>query len=310
LPEQVIRRFRAVDGLINYAGIIQPFCLLKDLDYSTIERVVNVYLLGTLFCTKTFLPRLLERPEAHIVNVSSMGGFVPVPGQTMYCAAKAAVKLMSEELASELLEIWVRVSVVFPGTVATKIRENSGVSSPQASEGSGETRALPAKETASIIVRGIERHTRIFVGRDASMMDKLYRLNPDYAARAIAIVTALNSIDHPHLTDLFSNLRVTRLQGQREQLLRKLRQVSQQQCSHASTVSWFWFDARSACPSFAELPPMFVSGILPALSATRQLDGKGAIHPWTNSSINGLPNRLKTAASLTHRDRISYDMFE
>jgi NAD(P)-dependent dehydrogenase (short-subunit alcohol dehydrogenase family) len=187
LPEQVIRRFGAVDGLVNNAGIIQPFCRLKDLDYSTIERVLNVNLLGTLFCTKTFLPHLLERPEAHIVNVSSMGGFVPVPGQTMYGAAKAAVKLMSEGLASELMDTRVRVSVVFPGAVATKIRENSGVSRPQPSEGNGGTKALPAKEAAAIIVRGIERNTpRIFVGNDASLMDKLYRLNPDYAARAIA----------------------------------------------------------------------------------------------------------------------------
>jgi short-subunit dehydrogenase len=105
----------------------------------------------------------------------------------MYCAAKAAVKLMSEGLASELLDTRVQVSVVFPGAVATKIRENSGVSSPPPSKGRGGTKALPAKTAATIIVRGIERNTpRIFVGKDASMMDKLYRLNPDYAARAIA----------------------------------------------------------------------------------------------------------------------------
>jgi NAD(P)-dependent dehydrogenase (short-subunit alcohol dehydrogenase family) len=187
LREQVTRRFGAVDGLINNAGIIQPFCRLKDLDYSTIQRVLNVNLLGTLFFTKTFLPYLLERPEAHIVNVSSMGGFVPVPGQTMYCAAKAGVKMMSEGLASELMGTRVQVSVVFPGAVATKIRENSGVSSPRPSARSQGPKALPPKQAAAIIVRGIERNMhRIFVGKDASMMDKLYRLNPDYAARAIA----------------------------------------------------------------------------------------------------------------------------
>jgi NAD(P)-dependent dehydrogenase (short-subunit alcohol dehydrogenase family) len=69
LPDQVIRRFGAVDGLINNAGIIQPFCRLKDLDYSTIERVVNVNLLGTLFCTKTFLPSCLSAPR-HTLSMS------------------------------------------------------------------------------------------------------------------------------------------------------------------------------------------------------------------------------------------------
>ena len=85
LPEQILARFSAIDGIINNAGVIQPFCRLSDLDYSTIDRVLNVNLFGTLFATKAFLPHLLRRPEAHIANVSSMGGFVPVPGQTVLC---------------------------------------------------------------------------------------------------------------------------------------------------------------------------------------------------------------------------------
>jgi len=44
---------------------------------------------------KSFLPELLKRPEAHILNVASMGGFLPVPGQSIYGASKAAVKLMT-----------------------------------------------------------------------------------------------------------------------------------------------------------------------------------------------------------------------
>ena len=202
LPEQVATRFGAVDGVINNAGIIQPFRRLHDLDYATIERVLNVNLLGTLYFTKAFLSRLLERPEAHIVNISSMGGFVPVPGQSMYGAAKAAVKLMTEALASELLHTRVRVTVVFPGAVATNIMANSGVSSlnathvtdsrvssPDAASGGGVMKPLLASEAAAIIVRGMERDKpRIFVGRDAALMDKLYRLNPGYATRMIAKV--------------------------------------------------------------------------------------------------------------------------
>jgi len=186
LPEQVLARFGAIDGIINNAGIIQPFCRLNDLEYATIERVWNVNLLGTLFVTKAFLPHLLRRPEAHIANVSSMGGFVPVPGQTMYCAAKAAVKLLSEGLASELLHTNVRVSVIFPGAVATNIVANSGVNGPPASGGSRATKLLRPADAAEIIVRGIERNAvRIFVGRDSAILDKLYRLSPSYATRTI-----------------------------------------------------------------------------------------------------------------------------
>jgi NADP-dependent 3-hydroxy acid dehydrogenase YdfG len=187
LPTDIIGRFGSVDCIINNAGIIQPFTKLNDLDYSIIERVFNVNLFGTLFMTKAFLPHLLLRPEAHIVNLSSMGGFLPVPGQTIYCAAKAAVKLMSEGLASELLGTNVRVTVVFPGAVATNIRGNSGVQTPSKGESSGSINALSPMKAAKIIVRGIEQNAHtVFVGRDAMLMDKLHRLSPNFAARVIA----------------------------------------------------------------------------------------------------------------------------
>jgi NAD(P)-dependent dehydrogenase (short-subunit alcohol dehydrogenase family) len=187
LPAQVASGFGEVDGIINNAGIIQPFSRLNDLDYPTIERVLNVNLYGTLFVTKAFLPHLLNRREAHIVNLSSMGGFVPVPGQTIYCAAKAAVKLLSEGLAAELSRTNVRVTVVCPGAVATNIRANSGLGSPGAPVTSGAVKAMPASEAAALIVRGVERNAyHVFVGNDARFMDKFYRLSPATAARTIA----------------------------------------------------------------------------------------------------------------------------
>jgi len=188
LPEQVLARFGAVDGVINNAGIIQPFVTVRALDYSAIERVLNVNLLGTLYVTKTFLPTLLERPEGHIVNLSSMGGFVPVPGQTIYCAAKAGVKLLTEGLASELMQTNVRVTVVFPGAIATNITANSGVR--PASTGAqrhGAIKPLSPGSAAEIIVKAMERNARqVFVGRDSAFMNILHRLSATFAARLIA----------------------------------------------------------------------------------------------------------------------------
>jgi NAD(P)-dependent dehydrogenase (short-subunit alcohol dehydrogenase family) len=187
LPAQVLARFGCVDGIINNAGIAQPFARVCDLDFSVIDRIFNVNLMGTLYMIKAFLPHLLQRPEAHIVNISSMGGFVPVPGQTIYGAAKAAVKLMSEGLSSELIHTNVHVTVVFPGAVATNILTNSDVSAPRKGGQKGTMKALPPSKAAQIIVRGIERDAfQVFVGKDAMLMDKLYRLNPAFAGRTIA----------------------------------------------------------------------------------------------------------------------------
>lgn len=189
LPAQIIAKHGAVDGLINNAGIIQPFVKLKELDYSALERVMNVNFYGTLYMVKAFLPHLLTRPEAHIANVSSMGGFLPVPGQTVYGASKAAVKLLTEGLRSELLNTNVRVTVIFPGAIGTNIAANSGaMSTLQVDQRKGESsfKMLAPSKAAQIMVNGIEQDRyRILVGQDASFMDFLYRFNPQYAAEFI-----------------------------------------------------------------------------------------------------------------------------
>jgi short-subunit dehydrogenase len=187
LPSAVIGRFGAVDGLINCAGIIQPFVKLADLDYTQIDRVMNVNWNGTLFTTKAFLPHLLERPEAHIVNVSSMGGFLPVPGQTVYGASKAAVKLFTEGLHSEMAGTHVHVTVVFPGAIGTNITANSGVAAPAMAEGAKVPPVYPADRAARDILAGMEGNRyRVLVGRDAKFMDLIYRVYPQGAANYIA----------------------------------------------------------------------------------------------------------------------------
>lgn len=188
LASKVSDAFGAVDGLINVAGIIQPFVRLADLDYEAIERVVDINLYGTIHTVKAFLPQLLERPVAHVANVSSMGGFLPVPGQTIYGASKAAVRLMTEGLYAELRETRVGVSVVFPGAVGTDITANSGVASPgsAASEEGSSFPTTSPEDAATTIVDGIEAaKLYIFVGRDSRMMNLLTRLSPRRATHLI-----------------------------------------------------------------------------------------------------------------------------
>jgi short-subunit dehydrogenase len=102
-------------------------------------------------------------------------------------APKAAVKLLSEGLGSELMNTSVRVTVVFPGAVATNILAGLGTSPPSPSADDGKSKAMSPSQAAKIIVDGIERDAfHVFVGRDAMIMDKLCRLNPAFAARTIA----------------------------------------------------------------------------------------------------------------------------
>lgn len=188
LPETVIQAHGAVDGVINNAGIIQSFTRINDLDFKDIERVFNVNFWGVVNVTKAFLPHLLKRPEAHLVNTSSMGGFLPVPGQTAYGSSKAAVKLFTEGLHSELMGTNVHVSTVFPGAIATNITTNSGVVpiTGGASAESSKIKVMSASDAAEVIIEGMEKNKyHILVGRDAKMMHLLSRMMPERAARMI-----------------------------------------------------------------------------------------------------------------------------
>ncbi len=182
LVGEVERSHGGVDGVINNAGIIQPFVPVADLDFQQIQRVLDVNLMGTLYMVKAFLPALMARPEAHIANVSSMGGFFPFPGQSIYGASKAAVKLLTEGLYAELLDSTVNVSVIMPGAVQTGITENSGVAAPATAGDASRMPMTTSTRAAEIMLDGIERNRLyIFVGKDARLMNLAIRLAPRQA---------------------------------------------------------------------------------------------------------------------------------
>jgi len=185
LPDEVVARHGRVDGLINNAGIIQPFLPVAELDAATIQRVLDVNLMGSLHMVQAFLPLLVARPEAHIANVSSMGGFFPFPGQSVYGASKAAVKILTEGLYAELLDTDVRVSVIFPGAVKTSITTNSGVAEPAGAEDSKVPLTTPEK-AARIMLDGIEKdRLHIYVGLDARLMSVAIKIAPRPAIKLV-----------------------------------------------------------------------------------------------------------------------------
>lgn len=186
----VLAEYGSVDVLINNAGIIQPFVPFTKLTRAQIDRVFSVNWTGVLNMTMAFLPKLRERPEASLVNVSSMGGFCPFPGQGIYGASKAAVKLLSESLALELRGTGVTVTTVFPGGVRTNITENAPGMSEAEKKRQRELDSgygLTAEQAAEAILRGVEKgRERVLVGSDSAVLDALTRLVPTSAGKMIA----------------------------------------------------------------------------------------------------------------------------
>lgn len=185
-PPTIMEVHGTVDGLINNAGIMQPMVKVKDLDYEKIKHIISTNFYGTLHMVRSFLPYLLERPEAHILNVSSMGGLVPFPGQSVYGASKAAVKLLTEGLYAELKDTNVHVTLAYPGAVNTNIAANSGVEIGNVSKESSPVKMLEPERAAALIIRAMEQNKyRALVGRDARMMDWMSRLSPKMAVNMI-----------------------------------------------------------------------------------------------------------------------------
>ncbi len=184
LPQAIIESHGQIDGLINNAGIIQPFAHAADLPLETYERIFNINWWGVVYLVKAFLPILKDRPEAHIANVSSMGGYMPFPGQVIYGSSKAAVKLFTEGLMVELKSTNVGMSVVYPGAVQTNITDNApDISSSDKSKIKSQSQdkavGVTAAKAASDMILGIEKNNpRILIGSDCKFIDKLYRLMP------------------------------------------------------------------------------------------------------------------------------------
>ena len=192
LPAAIIAQHQQIDGLLNIAGIIQKFVPVNDLDWAQIDRVISVNLYGVLNTVKVFLPHLIARPEAAIVNVSSMGAYAPVPGQSVYGATKAAVAQLSRALHSELMGTGVAVTGVFPGAIGTNISVNSAVMTAEemakltAAAGDKARKSTVPAEAGRQIIEAIEKGSyEIFIGQDARFMSRLSRLNPKRAAGLI-----------------------------------------------------------------------------------------------------------------------------
>lgn len=119
-----VREVEAAHGaahvLINNAGITVygPFV---EHTAEQLDAIVGVNLWGVVHGCREFLPLLLRQDEGHVVNVSSMAGYVGMPFQSMYCTTKFAVRGLTQALRAELRHTRVGVTSVHPGAVRTRL---------------------------------------------------------------------------------------------------------------------------------------------------------------------------------------------
>jgi len=189
LPDAVIAQHGSVDLLFNNAGVTvgSTFDDMSERDW---DWVMNINLNGVVKSSRVFLPYLKDRPEAVLVNTSSIFGMIAVAGQSVYHATKFGVRGFTESLAKEFKGTNLQVHCVHPGHVGTNILANSRFNTDQPGRFGADfnkdemaemfrTKGMHPSRAASIILNGVKGNKRrIFVGLDAKLMDLAQRLTP------------------------------------------------------------------------------------------------------------------------------------
>ena len=181
LVAEVIAEHGAVHILVNNAGV----SVIKNFEEHTLDDfqwLVGINFWGVVHGCMFFLPELRKADEAHIVNVSSMFGFMGVPGQTSYCATKFAVKGFTESLWAELDGSGIGVTSIHPGGVATNIASSSRVNNEddrQRLHDATHKHGHSPDSIALAIMSGIQnRRLRVISGIEAYVVDWMKRLFP------------------------------------------------------------------------------------------------------------------------------------
>jgi short-subunit dehydrogenase len=118
LVSKVLYAFGRIDILINNAGVVQP-AAAWEISREKVEQQLNVNLLGTIYGCRAVLRVMKTQNFGKIVNIASLGGIIPMPGEAVYCATKFGIRGYSLSLAAELQGTPVEVSVVLPDSVDT-----------------------------------------------------------------------------------------------------------------------------------------------------------------------------------------------
>ncbi|ACA18067.1 short-chain dehydrogenase/reductase SDR [Methylobacterium sp. 4-46] len=185
LPEAVQERHGDLDLLVNNAGVALAG-RFEDLALDEFEWLMDINFRAAVRMTHAFLPALRRRPEAMIVNLSSLYGIIAPAGQTAYAASKFALRGFSEALRHEYEGTGLHVMVVHPGGVATAIARNArtgaGVDPAEAARGRAaferHLRLAPAAAADRILAGIARRMPRLIVGADARQVVLLQRLMP------------------------------------------------------------------------------------------------------------------------------------
>ena len=117
---EIKRMKRPVKAFINAAGIAS-MNLAVTTDESTVQRVIQTNLIGTIYCCQLFAPIMLRQKQGSFINFSTIAVALALKGESVYAASKAGVEAFSRTFAREVADFNVRVNCTAPGPIRTDL---------------------------------------------------------------------------------------------------------------------------------------------------------------------------------------------
>jgi NAD(P)-dependent dehydrogenase (short-subunit alcohol dehydrogenase family) len=177
------RQVGVVDVLVNNAGYGHEG-VLEESSMEDLQRQFAANVFGPVAMIKAVLPGMRERRQGHIVNITSMGGFITMPGITFYCGSKFALEGISETLGKEVSGFGIRVTALAPGQFRTdwagrsmdrtprSIADYDAIMNPlraarQAKSGNQQGDPAKAARALLALIESENPPVRLFLGTDA-----------------------------------------------------------------------------------------------------------------------------------------------
>ncbi len=115
--------WRAIDVLVNNAGLSRGLDKLQEGDFRDWEEMIDTNVKGLLWVSRAVIPGMVQRDRGHVINIGSIAGHQVYSAGNVYCATKHAVRALNQGLRLDLLGTRVRCSTVDPGMVETEFSE-------------------------------------------------------------------------------------------------------------------------------------------------------------------------------------------
>ncbi len=148
LVSKVCRDHGGLDILINSAGVYYP-TIVGESSESDTDRMIDINIKGVWNCINAAVPKLKERGGGKIVNVSSVAAYVGIEGFAIYCASKAAIKMMTRSLACDLAPFDININAIAPGNTETPMNEGFRTDPANAEYLAAMEKATPSNTTFS-----------------------------------------------------------------------------------------------------------------------------------------------------------------